>query len=173
MSVTKYHRRRKSIDSSLLERLLKFSFSHNYIGFVVTYDSDLLVSLVSKEPHAMGYLNKNERLVKVNFTQVDNLATYIIDYGDSQYSENIVKIAENNIPEGGIYYSLENHKIYNFNCEPEDIPQEERQAEFESFETFFEALKLFKLSNDNIDFKEEWDLDMPTDKDELKFPWES
>lgn len=173
MSVTKYYRRRSSLEHLSLERILKFNLSFRYIGFIVAYNPVQIVSLISNEPHAVGYTKKNGRLVKVDFLEIDSLMTYFIDYGDSQYSENIIKIADNNIPEGGIYYSLVDHKIYNFDCEPEDIPQEDRRAEFDSFESFFLSLNLYKLSNDNIDFKEEWDLDVPIDKDSLKFPWEA
>jgi hypothetical protein len=172
MKVLEYYRKRKSLEGVNLDRLIGLDFPITYLGFIVKYDVVPIISLISDEAHAIGF-ELNGNLISVDFLEPDSIHIYEVDYGDEVYAESIVKFADNNIPEGGLFYSLVDKKIYNFDCEPESIPAKERKAAFESFHLFFSSLNLYRLSNQDIDYRKVWDMKMPANKDDLVFPWET
>ncbi len=172
MEILNYYRRRKSFDQFTINHLCKFDLPINYLGFIIKYHPLEITGLLTKEPHTIG-VEIDDAIVKVNFLDIDNLHFYELDYGDEKYIEPIVQLAYNNIPEGGIFYDTGDGHIYNFFEYPEDIARDNRSPMFSSFDDFFSSLRLFKLSNIDINFYEEWEIQVPENKDELTFPWES
>jgi len=172
MQVIDYFRRRMSFHDFDLEKLSEMDLPYPFLGFIIKYRPLEITSLLTSQPHAIGFIYMGE-VVRVSFIDAKNLHKYEVDYGESKYREDIIKIAENNITEGGIFYDISNKCIYNFLADPVDVPREHRKPVYDSMNTFLESLRLYKLSNDDIKFKEEWKITIPENKDLLLFPWES
>lgn len=172
MDFKRYYRRRKSFDIINLSILNALDLPFCYLGFIAKYHPLEITSLITDEPHGIGVVISS-KFVKVSFLEADVLHRYEIDYGDSMYREDIVKIADNNIPEGGIYYDITDGCLYNLEVEPIDLPRKERKPIFCKVCLFFESLNLYKLSNSDTGFFERWELKVPSNKDDLVFPWEA
>lgn len=169
MDISKYYRRRKSNEFIDTKLLLELNLPMNYIGFAVKYNTMDIAGLCTDIPITIA-VEHDQRLLGVEFVNPNHLGKYYVDYGDTFYEENIVKIADNNIPERGFFINLDNCAIYNFSIEPLSIEKGERVPLYKSFEDFFNAISLYKRTENSF---EKWDLEVPDNKDELLYPWES
>lgn len=169
MDISKYYRRRKPNEFIDIKLLLELNLPMNYIGFVVKYNTMDIAGLCTDIPIAIA-VEHDQRLLRVEFVNPNHLGKYYVHDGDSFHYQNIVKIADNNIPEGGIFIDLDSHSIYNFSVEPASLPKDERVLICGSFDDFFNAISLYKRTENSF---EKWDLEVPDNKDELLFPWEN
>lgn len=169
--ILKYYRRRGHTGSINIERLLKLSLPYDYVGFGLTYNPEEIIPALTKNPYKIGYEFKNE-VISVRFVDISNISWYKVDYGDEVYEEPLVLIADNNVPEGGIYLDTTNNGIYNLENEPLLISKNDRSKIAETFTEFLLSLKLYQLSNDDMAYCEEIDLSVPANKDSIRLPWE-
>ena len=168
--ILKYYRRKKNVNSEEINRLTNLDLPIDLIGFYVKYNVHNPISLLVDYPCCIGFI-KNEIIFPITFIEVLNLWKYEVDFGDKKYSENLIKIADNNIPEGGIFISTDGC-VYNFFDEPSTISINEREVVAQNFTLFLSSLKLYKLSNEEISYFEEIKIELPDNFNELQFKWE-
>lgn len=169
MYILKYFRRRIL---ELPQNQAKLNLPDSYVDFALNYNPVDIVMLLTKNPYLIGIETK-DKVIYVRFVEINCLTKYELTFKDRTYKESIVLIAGNNIPEGGIYLDLESGKIYNLEDEPFRVAKDGRELIAESFDELLRKLRLFELSNENIQYRNQIDLEVPKNKDDLKLPWES
>jgi len=169
--ILKYFRKRKEANKLNLRKFIELNLPHDYIGFCITYSPYDIVPLLTSQPYKIGYFFGGD-ILNVRFTDIANATWYKVDYGDEIYEEPIVQIAENNIPEGGIFLDTRDLGIYNFENEPSIVSMKDRIKIADSFSKFLSSLKLYQLSNEDSLYSDEIDLEVPSNIDDMKLPWE-
>lgn len=170
-SISKYFRIRQEIDVESLLSVLKLNLPTSYIGFGVKFNPIDIVGLVIEKPYMIGIKGEKRRL-SVRFVDILNVSKYYEDDGSEFKEEPIVQIAGNNNPQGGIFLDLRDRKIYNLESSPFSILKEEREIIAESFDEFLESLKLYELSNKDLDYIKEIELKIPESVYRQKYKWE-
>ena len=169
MDILKYYRKRKI---ELPEKQSKLGLPDSYLDFAMNYNPVDIVRLITKSPYLLGF-KINDKIIIIRFVELNCLSKYELRFEDGIYTEPLVLIAGNNIPEGGIYLDLETGKIYNLEDELNRVEKEERELIAESFDQFLENLSLFELSNQDPEYCEKVDLEVPGNIDDLKYRWEN
>lgn len=171
IEILKYYRVRQKLETKRLRSALKLNLPLTYIGFGVKYNPVDIVGLVFKEPYMIG-IHGLKRRISIRFIDIVNIAIYYEDDGIEINKEPIVQIAGNNNPQGGIFLDLRDHKIYNLECSPFSIIKTQREVIADSFEELLNNLKLYELSNKDLNYFKEIEIEIPENTYNLKYKWE-
>lgn len=172
MYILKYFKKRKVVNAIEFERLNNLNMPFDYMGFILKYDNTHITSLITSEPHAIGFVNDNN-LISIYFLPVNELYIYQLHDGEIVYREDIVKIAENNYnPSGGIYMDMSDKYIYYLIDEPVLIEKSDRGLIAKSFYEFLEIIKIYKILDSESGSYVEWDLELMVDIEQLNFDWD-
>lgn len=133
MDILKFYRHRKSIPQELLNKVNQLQLPLDYSGFILRFRPQSITTLLTKSPHRIGIINNDDCLL-IDFLDVNDLWLYEVDLGDGKILKpGVIKIADNNIPEGGIFLNVNDGSIYNFINEPISLERSEWNTISNSF----------------------------------------
>ena len=170
-SILKYFRKRQEVDANRLIETLNLDLPLSYIGFGLKYNPIDIVGLVIDKPYMIG-VHGSKRRLSVRFVDISNIAIYYEDDGIQKREEPIVQIADNNNPQGGIFLDLRDRRIYNLETSPFLTHKKEREILADSFDELLDKLKLYELSNEDLNYLKEIEVDIAEEIYSLKYKWE-
>lgn len=169
MKILKYFRRRNAIFFDILKKVDELQLPLDYLGFILRFRPHAITPIITNKPHRIGVV-LNHRCSPVHFLEYNDLWVYEPVINGEVLKSDLIKIADNNIPEGGVFLHRRIGNIYWFEMEPLLIDQTEWTPVFSSFSELIMQMHLYFESDEG------WvigDIEINEDIGQLRFPWEN